>query len=116
MSFTDERLIRIYASLQTIHHFTDEQIEKLGLFAEQASLVVGESPTSIMEKINNQLIFQAVQEQPEALSAKYLHPRIYDTLDGYHPMRKKHGKSDAQRKKETAKRHKRNKNKKTHRK
>lgn len=116
MSFTDERLIRIYASLQTIHHFTGEQIEKLGLFAEQASVVVGESPTSIMEKINNQLNVQAVQEQSEALSAKYLHPRIYDTLDGYHPMRKKHGKSDAQRKKETAKRHKRNKNKKTHRK
>lgn len=110
MSFTDERLIRIYARLQTIHHFNDEQIEKLGLFAEQASVVVGESPTSIMEKFSNQLSVKAVQEQSEALSAKYLHPRIYDT------MRKKHGKSDAQRKKETAKRHKRNKNKKTHRK
>lgn len=116
MSFTDERLISIYASLQNCHHFTDEQIEKLGLFAEDASVVVESSPVSIMEKFNDQLNAKSVEEQSEALSAIYLHPRIYDTFDGYNPKRKKHGKTDAQRKKETAKRHKRNKNKKTHRK
>ena len=116
MSFTDDRLISIYASLQNCHHFTDEQIEKLGLFAEDASVVVGCSPVSIMEKFNDQINAKSVQEQSEALSAIYLHPRIYDTFDGYNPKRKKHGKTDAQRNKETAKRHKRNKNKKTHRK
>lgn len=83
MSFTDERLIRIYASLQNCHHFTDEQIEKLGLFAEDASVVVGCSPVSIMEKFNDQINAKSVQEQSEALSAIYLHPRIYDTFDGY---------------------------------
>lgn len=55
MSFTDKQLISIYASLQNCYHFTGEQIEKLGLFAENASIVVGGSPVSIMDKFNDQL-------------------------------------------------------------